>query len=104
MKIKEAIELAVENGWLPIEYRYENSEMKEYWRRQQVGEFAGVDRSEAFLDPVFWSSLGKGLGWVNSNQTYVPRPDTNWRVQWHFFIDHLAEGKDAVDFFAELKK
>lgn len=46
-----------------------------------------------FLDPSFWQSLGKALGWC---------PDDNWKWYWHNFIDNLIAGKDTETFFKDL--
>lgn len=77
---------------------------------------------EIFMDSSFWQSLGKALGWKNRmvarkeylvplvkdeklyqevNHGLAPYPEWHW--QWKCFIDHLAEGKDAEQFFSELK-
>lgn len=54
------------------------------------------------LDPIRWQALGKALGW--------PKPDrfnrykVGWVYQWHLFIDHIASGKSADEFFKELVK
>ena len=79
-----------------------------------------------FLDPSFWQALGKSLGWgvslensrvcsgcksipyyeancikVNKcNMTHIK--GYNWKYQWHRFITHLSEGKDADSFFKDL--
>jgi hypothetical protein len=45
------------------------------------------------LDPTFWQALGKGLEWE--------QPD-RWKIEWHRFIDQLADGKDVESFFASL--
>jgi hypothetical protein len=48
----------------------------------------------AFLDPLFWQALGEARRW---------RKDTDaWRWFCHRFIEHLAEGEDAENFFEEL--
>jgi hypothetical protein len=41
----------------------------------------------------FWKALAGGRKWEDVNA---------WRFQWHRFIDHLADGKDADSFFAAL--
>ncbi len=60
-----------------------------------------------WCNPLFWQALGKAEGWDDDIKKleltpiyYVPR----WRREWHRFIDHLAEGKDAESFFNELLK
>lgn len=56
-----------------------------------------------FLDPLFWSALGKAMGWndyYHVDGLHVSRVE--WRYRWHRFIDTLASGKSIEDFFKEL--
>jgi hypothetical protein len=60
-----------------------------------------------FLDPSFWQSLGKALRWEKRQwyyNTFSKGEENNdgWRVNWHRFIDHLAEGGRAETFFETL--
>lgn len=82
----------------------------------------------AVLDPAFWQALGKAEGWGRlhcTNCGEFARPirkkdsdpeywfdccgrkrnleyGVSYVGQWHRLIDHLAEGKDADSFFADL--
>lgn len=59
-----------------------------------------IDPSKCLLDPLFWRTLGKGLGTDKHDQ-----PNgrfSQWLFTWHAFIGHLANGKDAESFFQEL--
>jgi len=61
-----------------------------------------------FLDPSFWRALGKALGWDKRQwyyNTFTKGEESNdgWRVNWHRFIDHLAEGGTAETYFETLK-
>ena len=73
------------------------------------------------LTPIFWQSLGKALGWPKKGciecgfrgryddfhgdcGKCLGRDYKGWQAQWHRFIDHLAEGKDAESFFASILK
>ena len=87
--IKEAIELA---GYHPS--RIKNPE-------------------RLFLDPLFWQALGNAMEWSKESEYKCRRsPAYNWqtikRSGWHAkwieFIDHLASGKSAEEWFAELDK
>jgi hypothetical protein len=51
----------------------------------------------------FWQSLGKALGWDEKRCFLQKYRDNEWQYQWHRFIDHLAEGKDAESFFETLQ-
>jgi len=54
-----------------------------------------------FLDPLFWQCLGKAMGWGKLiSGIWIG----DWRKHWHDFIDHLAEGKSAEQFFKEKEK
>ena len=91
MTLQEVITKAIEggyntHGWVPGEYVSHDAECI------------------TFLDPLFWKSLGKAMEWENN--VYVEgkgiRDVKEWKQQWHRFIDHLAEGKDAESFFESL--
>lgn len=98
MTIQQAIEKAESSGYVAE------------WRK-----WKGTI-NEAFLDPLFWQSLGKAMGWEEKDKemkkTFLLVGGKNeedmaavwreWFHQWHRFIDHLAEGKDAESFFKEL--
>ncbi len=71
--------------------------------REKHGEFAPFDNEplrgtheRIFLDPAFWKALGKAYDWPE----YTSRPA--WKLHWHRFIDHLAEGGSIEDFFKSL--
>jgi hypothetical protein len=81
--------------------------------RSEEGAFLEV----IFLDPSFWQSLGKALGWIDAeypNGSIMCNSEKcdsryceyagyrNPVDQWHRFIDHLAEGKTAESFFEAL--
>lgn len=108
MTIQQAIEKAIEGGWRPIKY-------VDYQNKQQVSGLAFIHdiyiRQAAFLDPIFWQSLGKAMGWDETSHLESPYcwyykgiyRRNLWGAEWeynqHRFIDHLAEGKDAESFF-----
>lgn len=75
MRIQQAIEKAIEGGW------------------------EGVNPKSHFaLEPLFWQSLGKAMGWTDNEKVKI------WKYNWHDFIDHLAEGKTVEEFFDEIEK
>ena len=99
MTIQQVIEKAIEGGW------QEGRSPKVVKTRsgflvQTKGEIIGFETSihSVFLDPLFWQSLGKAMGWWGENANGKPQ----WVNKWHRFIDHLAEGKDAESFFESL--
>lgn len=63
-----------------------------------------------FLDIDFWQCLGKALGWddyqsdgfLKDTLQFANGTIFGWRAVWHRFIDHLAAGRDAESFFANL--
>jgi len=140
MTIQQAIEKAVESG-------YDAPVLKVVAHFKEEQKYADVMTEvmmvrnvypAIFLDPLFWQSLGKAMGWgcyhdkgytgmmsdINSTREetyywwvcsfgecpfstkrlkeYGEKPKTNWKKEWHRFIDHLAEGKDAESFFETL--
>jgi hypothetical protein len=112
MKIEDAMEKAIEGGFEQNYAHYAN---------------AGI-KAITLLDSSFWRSLGKALGWEGKewscqcgfrheyfskhDNTFCPRDgkklalvdaeNGEWIRRWHDFIDHLAEGKTAEEFFGEL--
>ena len=92
--MKNAIKLAIEGGW---------DERRWYENHTHIC-------SAIFLDTLFWQALGKAMGWEKVVETHVtdsgkrltPVLIPSWHYQWLRFIDHLAEGKDADEFFTNL--
>lgn len=102
---QRAIELAVEGGYHP------NTVTLGYTDKSLIQDIL-LFKEETFLDPLFWQSLGKVLGWKEhmlyrlSNSVYeealLPKEGTEWRIQMHRFIDALASGQTPDDFFATI--
>lgn len=87
MTLQEVITKAIEggyntHGWVPGEYVSHDAECI------------------TFLDPLFWKSLGKAMGWRQDEDQWGDRAE--WVSQWHRLIDHLAEGGAAESFFESL--
>jgi hypothetical protein len=57
-----------------------------------------------FLEPEFWQALGKAREWDMNKHlcSECGLHNDGWAYEWHRFIDHLAEGKDAESLFANL--
>lgn len=100
--MKEAIQKAIEGG-------YETPNMSE-----RTG--TGILTYNCLLDPAFWQSLGKAMGWEKRMEVAWGIVDEEhggatsmkgycmpeWQYHQHRFIDHLVEGKDAESFFNNL--
>lgn len=114
MTIKQAIQKAIEGGW----------------SREAVKGTEDWYFNDIFLDPLFWKSLGKAMGWneheitikVPAQTVHRIRRDRSggediewpahsrkrkvmtkkWLKEWHRFIDHLADGGTAESFFKYL--
>lgn len=102
--MKEALRKAIEGGWKPrgVSMGISNNGWSSFESMISL-----VQWQEITSDPLFWQCLGKSLGWINGYDTENTRGviySTYWLSQWHLFIDHLAEGKDADEFFKELLK
>lgn len=100
MTIEQAIQKAIEGGYVIGEgKRYDEF-------RHKLGQHIHTfPREIGFLDPLFWQSLGKAMGWKDVGETYglpVSMASIGWLYHWHRFIDHLAEGEDAESFFEKL--
>jgi len=89
--VEQAIKKAIEGGWNEGRAEIGIPEGK-------VGSDMFIDEI-AFADPLFWQSLGKAMGWPSNPMSWK-----GWKNQWHDFIDHLAEGKTAEEFFEKLLK
>lgn len=94
MTIFQAVEKAVEGGYSEPCFIGKNPEE----RARIIGDMV---LPEILLDRNFWQSLGKAMGWEEFPSAYF-ETDNDWRTHWHRFIDHLAEGKDAEQFFSNL--
>lgn len=120
MKINEAINKAIENGYelhpilkerTDIVWNYEHGVLSfdvpilhgaEVHYERYKKNFTNL-----LLDRNFWQALGKGMNWRGT--TYIQMgqkinetaPD--WKYQWHSLIDALASGKSVEEFFGELK-
>ncbi len=79
--MEQAIKKAIEGGW-----KYEDMISTYY--------------APLPLSRSFWQALGKNLG----QGDFKTETKGSWKHNWHMFIDHLAEGKDADSFFKELLK
>lgn len=99
-----AIELAIKEGWKPFDKFKKKFEMEEnyaiFYDSVNVRRYA---LDTMFLDPLFWQSLGKArgtdgdlVGWHHGMNI------EEWKYWWHSFLDTLAEGKTAEDFFKQL--
>lgn len=96
-----AIEQAIKEAVQGANYREMQSDapaVTKYVVRELMDELSNI-----LLDPQFWSALGKARGWEEGLDRDIFRlPIEAWKLKWHRFIDHLAEGKDAESFFASL--
>ncbi len=94
--------------------------IKEIYNKAKEAGYAGRLYSKGnieYLDPQFWQSLGKAMGWeritrrrassenpefLGKRLTYFQDEIDGWLYHWHKFIDHLAEGKAIEDYFSKL--
>lgn len=88
--MNEAIKLAIEKGG----YKSLFSNFKDE-------ELNRIAQYLSLLNPLFWQALGKALRWPTPEESLG---NVAWVSQWHRFIDWIAEGKDADEFFYELIK
>lgn len=91
--MKEAIQKAIEGGWDKKRALFNPND-------------ASYSMEKMYCDPLFWVALGKSLGWRTGLEAdeWGGVVSGEWQYRWHAFIDHLAEGKSAEDFFKELIK
>ena len=125
-----AIQLAAENRWKPdmVFSCVEEDNISFDRKRDNLGYTEKIiSIYEAFLDPLFWQSLGKALGWegehcyvtfehqeyaVEDESSQIDLPENEetrhyepiWLYHQHRLIDHLSAGKSPEEFFGELLK
>lgn len=83
---KEAIKLAVQGGW------NSSSNSVDEAVRGDISKLYDTELAYIALDPTFWASLGKALGWeLGMDETHA-----------HRFYDLILRGKDTTAFWKEL--
>lgn len=83
---QQFIEDAIEGGWLPIYARKHADKWKSDYQKLR---YIRLYHLEAMLlDPLAWQAVGKVRGWKERSDDYQW-----WKVHWHAFISHLADGK-----------
>lgn len=122
--IKKAIQLATSNGYSykGFEFAGANDGIETEGGKPTLNGWSvwtmpnksstTLSHYQLVLDPLFWQALGRGLEWSDviyflkcpcCGDTPGDEPRMfSWKYQMHRFIDHLADGKDADSFFAEL--
>lgn len=98
MTIQQTIEKAIEGGWNDTSFAFLNPTEEDGYN-YRVGKYGYSN--EVFLDPLFWQSLGKAMGW-NVCDICQDCAGNQALMAHHDFIDHLWEGKDAESFFNQL--
>lgn len=100
--MEQAIKKAIEGGYKPEPFRTRQfiRTSRSTYQHMQFSS-ASMAYSEILLDALFWQALFKeyisGLPFKIQDRT-LPQ----WRQQWHRFIDCLADGGNADDFFKKL--
>jgi hypothetical protein len=112
--MEQAYKLAKEAGYEGRVYSSHGELLDpEFWRA--LGKAMGWGGSATWVctDTCDWWCNDCKFGLVKQTETplefrggvHVDCPKSKlWLVNWHRFIDHLAEGKDAESFFNELLK
>lgn len=100
-KNRKVVEVSADNGVFTYRTR------AKYFREKpfSIKVSYSVPLTELFKGASFWKALGTKLRWrdemvVVGERHYAVK--SGWRMQWHRFIDHLADGKTAEEFFAEI--
>jgi hypothetical protein len=110
MTIQDAIQKSIEGGWKKGQELH-SIQAKIWFKRDYHGLNLkrGVSFSEALLDPSFWVSLGKSLGWDDPNKAtagyityYEATGEDYWCYMWHRLIDSRRAGKSIEQFFEQL--
>ena len=128
--LKEAIQKAIEGGYVNQALKVK-SEYAIDFRDLRGGQLEIYNKmleeyltTKAFLDPLFWQCLGKGLRWRPVEWEVLPYIDVAMSVvnstpvkavcrekrtegyiyHWHRFIEHIANGGNVEEFFINLLK
>lgn len=106
--MEKAIQKAIKGGWKKDWYfNHFNNDEVAFGDTKQDSENNPchyLNRGQILLDPLFWSCLGKSLGWCQEQAHFDSSVCKPWKHYWHSFIDHLAENKDPEEFFNNLTK
>lgn len=118
MSIENVIKKAIEGGYKRVKKL--NINLVPEFLGRQIKEVHGLEEY-ILLDPLFWSSLGKAMGWktvselregvgeiaysldVHFSDSGNSKFLDEWEWKWHSFIQHLAEGGTITGFFEQLK-
>ena len=89
--MKEAIKKAIEGGY----------------QGQINGDIIAYlpgDNNFILLDPLFWQCLGEALNMIGSRSPRIEdlKLVEEYKIHWHRFIDHIADGGNVDDFFNNL--
>lgn len=106
--MEQAIQKAIEGGWRS-EWKINRDVFNEYGQCIAIRQDAELSKSDILLDPLFWQTLGKSLGWENPpKEGYISygkaTGEDYWKYQMHRFIDHLIANKPPELFFEKLIK
>ena len=125
---KKAIERAIEGGWQPSAHRSRtlyNTATR--WLQEAITVSASISEAEIALDPSFWQSLGKALGWSEEDfEGFIHKDDdmlcpcnpeklvqsgamivlhrgpVRWRTEAHNFFGIILTGGDTEKFWSDL--
>ena len=127
MTIQETIQKAIEGGYLMLGFAEKplfSWSVDKYWGGWLIsvryGEFGkeSIDKTKhidskyndfdidkVLLDPLFWQSLGRSMGWNKidgKTDIIYCHKEKEWQGYWHKMIDHLVEGGSVEGFFEKL--
>ncbi len=87
MTTQDALHAAIAGGW--------------DFKKAEIG--GRLVSQVAFADPLFWESLGKTLGWDKLDAATLNQDGRSaWQQMGVTFVDYLAQGKTADEFFQKL--
>lgn len=110
----EAIEKAIEGGWAPWPPVWGETVFKKlditraWWRNPITKRRVSIVLTKIALDPSFWQSLGKALGWATGTATDGSGTEYEWPHEWRNtaiqFYDLILTGDDTKKFWDDLLK
>jgi hypothetical protein len=100
---KQAIEKAIDGGWLYLGSEGKLLRRGDELRWQHDGFTERIEIAEVVLDPSFWQCLGKALGWGNYKVSSNPGGNVpRWNYEAKRFYDLILTKQSTEAFWADL--
>lgn len=107
--MNEAIKLAIENGWDENRAKVSKLDLRDGYEGMGTSMFS---TDKAMLDPLFWQTLGKALGYsgdygvgsASLNKQVIIEGKPWWQWAAHQYFGLLLTGGDTEQWWKKLLK